>query len=196
VIIYDVEQGTDEWLQARLGKPSASKFSKILTATGKKSTSQNDYMLELLAEELSGVSTFVKINDDMQRGLDLENQAIANYEFDLGVTTTVVGWVTNDEKTYGCSPDRMNLEVKCPGDKNYLKWELGDKLPTDHFCQVQGCMWLCEEDWWDFLSFSLTHGTFLVRAYRDQEWIDAMESEMAAFLDKKNEAKLKLMQEK
>jgi hypothetical protein len=33
-------------------------------------------MYELIAEQLSGSSTYVNVNDDMQRGLDLEDEAV------------------------------------------------------------------------------------------------------------------------
>jgi len=39
VIILDHEQGSPEWLAARLGKPSASMFNKLITQTGKPSSS-------------------------------------------------------------------------------------------------------------------------------------------------------------
>ena len=39
MIILDHEQGTEEWLAARRGKPSASMFSKLITMTGKPSSS-------------------------------------------------------------------------------------------------------------------------------------------------------------
>ena len=86
----------------------------------------------------------------------------------------------------------MNLEVKCPKDKNHIKWALADKVPADHFCQVQGCMWVCGEDYWDFFSFTKLVGTFCTRVYRDDKWIAGMEAEMDRFLTKKNEALLKL----
>jgi len=35
MIILDHEQGTEEWFAARLGKPSASNFAKLITQTGK-----------------------------------------------------------------------------------------------------------------------------------------------------------------
>ncbi len=192
MIVHTVEQGTDEWLSLRLGMPTASNFKKIFTASGKPSTSADDYMYELIAEQLSGQSTFVKVTDDMQRGLDLEDEAIGIYEWEFNVETTIVGFVTNNDKTYGCSPDRMNLEVKCPRDKNHVKWALAGKVPADHFCQVQGCMWVCEQDYWDFLSYTQSIGTFCTRVYRDDEWISGMEKEMEKFLSKKNEALEKL----
>ena len=35
---YKFEQGTDEWLQSRLGCPSGSGFDKLITGGGKPST--------------------------------------------------------------------------------------------------------------------------------------------------------------
>ena len=192
MIIHTVEQGTGPWLEARLGLPSASNFKKILTSTGKPSSSQDDYMLELCCERLSGKPTSHFVNDDMQRGLDLENEAVETYEFINGTKTTVVGWVTDNDQRYGCSPDRMNLEVKCPRDKNHIKWKLGGKVPPDHLAQVQGCMWICEEDHWDFMSYNQDLGHFICRAERDDKWIGLMEAEMEKFLRKIEKAMKKL----
>ena len=52
MIILDHEQGTEEWFAARLGKPSASNFGKLITATGKPSTSADGYINQLIAERL------------------------------------------------------------------------------------------------------------------------------------------------
>jgi hypothetical protein len=38
MITHDVTQGSPEWLEARLGIPTASEFDKIITPTGKPST--------------------------------------------------------------------------------------------------------------------------------------------------------------
>jgi len=54
IIEYDIEQGSERWLQARLGIPTASAFDKIVTSTGKASTQSNAYMNKLLAEWLTG----------------------------------------------------------------------------------------------------------------------------------------------
>ena len=39
LITLDCEQGSEEWLAARLGIPTATGFENIVTATGKKSAS-------------------------------------------------------------------------------------------------------------------------------------------------------------
>jgi hypothetical protein len=55
VKILNVIQGSAEWFDARCGKPTASRFSAIVTPTGKPTASKERraYMLELLAERLT-----------------------------------------------------------------------------------------------------------------------------------------------
>ena len=73
-ILDDLEQGSDEWLDARRGIITASVVSKLLTPTGR--VASNDYSraltLELAAERITGESEFVFVNDDMQRGNEVE----------------------------------------------------------------------------------------------------------------------------
>ena len=53
--ILQIKQGSDEWLQARLGKPTASRFGDIITPDkGDKSKTYMTYMYELLGELLAG----------------------------------------------------------------------------------------------------------------------------------------------
>ena len=49
----EVEQGTDEGLQARLGVPSASSFKKLITNTGKLASTFDDYCYELATEHVT-----------------------------------------------------------------------------------------------------------------------------------------------
>ena len=56
MIILDHEQGTEEWLAARLGRPSASNFGKLITVSGKPSTSAVGYINQLIAERFVGKS--------------------------------------------------------------------------------------------------------------------------------------------
>jgi len=52
--IINLEQGSDEWLKARLGKPTASRFGDIITPDkGDKSKTYTTYLYELLGELLS-----------------------------------------------------------------------------------------------------------------------------------------------
>ena len=50
MIVLDCVQGSQAWIDARLGIPTASQFSRIVTPTGRASTAAEGYTAELLAE--------------------------------------------------------------------------------------------------------------------------------------------------
>lgn len=112
--LYDVVQNTPEWHKARLGKATASAFSKIITASkGDPSAQADDYANQLAAEILTGDPT-----DDFkgtawtERGHELEPEAIAAYCMMRENAEVEHGqFVANDEETYGASPDNF---VKIP----------------------------------------------------------------------------------
>jgi hypothetical protein len=70
--IIDCEQGTEEWLQARLGCPTGSGYAKLITATGTASTQAETYINQLIAETLTGTIPETYSNEYMQRGTELE----------------------------------------------------------------------------------------------------------------------------
>jgi len=57
---FDCAQGSEAWLQCRLGVPTASCFGKILTATGKPSSSARAYRRTLVAERVTGLPGGIK----------------------------------------------------------------------------------------------------------------------------------------
>ena len=90
MIIHPAEQGSAAWSEARLGIPTASEFSRIITPGGKLSKSRDGYLAELLAEWALGepVSDFMG-TDWTERGHILEGEARAAYGVirDADVTT-------------------------------------------------------------------------------------------------------------
>ena len=51
MIIHDMPQGSPEWLAARMGKPSASNFKRIITAAkAELSKAGDDYLHQLIGE--------------------------------------------------------------------------------------------------------------------------------------------------
>ena len=192
MIIHDCEQGTEEWLTLRLGMPTASNFADIYSATGKPSTRAQEYMYKLVAESLAGEPVDTYKNEWMQRGNDLEPDAVSAYEFINGVETQVLGFVTNDEKTIGCSPDRMNLEIKCPMAKTHVKYLDEGKCPAIYYPQVQGCIWLCETDRWDFMSYHPKMPPLICTVFRDDTYIKGLEKALYNFLDAMEKMKIKI----
>ena len=178
--LIDCEQGSDEWIAARLGVPSASMFGKIITTQGKWSTQADAYINQLVAEKLTGEQTYVYQNEHMARGTELEPEARAMYEFIKEVEVNEVGFCLHDTLNAGCSPDGLiaedgGLEIKCPAPATHVEYLKAGVLPSKYKQQVMGCLWITGREWWDFVSYHPTMKTLIVRVERDEEYIAALE---------------------
>lgn len=159
LITLDCEQGTEEWLAARCGIPTATGISNIVTPTGKKSGSYLPYLAELIAESIEGLKENYK-SEDMARGNELEPFARAAYEFETGNAVIQVGGVyLNADKDLMISPDglipnlRKGLEIKCPQIKTHIKYLLQGGVPQEYLIQVQSALWVTGYETWDFVSY-------------------------------------------
>lgn len=199
MIILDVEQGTEEWLAARCGIPTASCFDKIITSTGKPSAQLGAYMNKLLGEWLMGGPEESFSSEWMQRGNELEPEARSFYEFDTDATVTQVGLVYLDEqKLVACSPDGLTedggLEIKCPSAGVHVTYLLDGKLPTKYKQQVQGCMWICQKPHWDFVAYHPGMSPMVCRVMRDDSYIADMCVALKRFTDEMLERRAQLEQ--
>lgn len=181
--IIESVQGTPEWLASRLGCPSGSGFSNLITATGKPSASADGYINQLIAELITGETTYVKTTEWMQRGTELEPMARDYYTLATGNEVNEVGFCKHDRLETGVSPDGLigdkgGLEIKCPAPATHVAYLRSGGLPTKYKQQVQGCMWITERDWWDFVSYNETMPALIVRVERDQDYIDALATEV------------------
>ena len=182
--ILEAEQGTQEWLDARLGRPSASQFSKLITTSGKPSASADDYISEMIAERITGESEPIYVNEWMQRGTELEPEARATYEFIHGVDVNEVGFILDDSGEFGCSPDGLvgddgGVEFKCPAPKNHIAWSRKGVCPSKHYAQVQGCLYITGREWWDFMSYHPEMKPFIVRVERDEKFIEKLAEQIS-----------------
>lgn len=161
--IHDVDQRSPEWYALRCGMPTASEFSKIVTSTGDASKSASTYAITLAAELFAGKPLEVwEGNQWTERGRELEDEAIARYEFQADVETTPVGFVTDNAGMMGCSPDRLVgadglLEVKCLKATNHIQTilylEKNGYPPPDYVQQTQGQMLICNRNWCDLVFY-------------------------------------------
>jgi|TARA_R110000744_G_scaffold220399_2_gene339218 hypothetical protein len=184
MIILDHDQGTEEWFAARLGKPSASCFSKLITTKGKPSTSSVGYVDQLVAEKLTGKSEPFYSNDHMIRGTELEPEAREAYEFISGNEVTEVGFIVDTKFEYGCSPDGLigsygGIEIKCPAAPTMVKY-LRDpnELVKAYFQQIQGCMYVTGARWWEAFAYHPEMAHVLIRVDRDDEFIEKLAVEI------------------
>lgn len=171
--IHNVTQNSPEWVALRCGKPTASEFSSIVTTKGEPSKSRSGYARALAGDLFAGrVFDNWKGNEWSDRGHDLEDQAIAWYEFQHDVDVQRVGFVTDDEETMGCSPDglvgdRGGVEVKCLKKENHIAalefFKKNGSAQADYIAQTQGCMWITGRVWWDIVHFHPILPPFVIR---------------------------------
>jgi hypothetical protein len=146
-------QGSAEWYAARLGKPTASQFHRIVTPTGKPSTQARNYMYKLIFETLLRESTDDQLGNLqwVQRGTEMEPKAAAQYAFETDTELEDGGFVTDNNERMGASPDRLikgkneALEIKCPAGWTQIGY-LIDGPGNDYRPQVQGQLLIGEFD--------------------------------------------------
>jgi len=198
--VLDVEQGTPEWLEARLGIPTASQFARIMTPkTRRASASQDGYLDELLAEWMIGASLDSAMTDYMLRGMELEADARRYYEFQRDLDVQRVGFVVRDDGSAGASPDGLvgdlgGLEIKCPTAKTQAAYLRKKRVEDTYACQIQGCMWICEREWWDVLAYHPEMPPALIRVRRDEEFIDSLAMFVVEFVERLEAAKTEIQQ--
>ena len=184
---HNVEQGTDDWFKVRSGIPTASEFDKLLTSTGKPSTQIEEYINLKVAEVLAGqnVETWTG-NQWTDRGHELEPQAASMYGLINDCDPIEVGFVTDDESTCGCSPDRLVgndglLEIKCPAPQTHVGYLLDGKCPATYYLQVQGQLMITGRNWCDFMSYHPLLDSLIVRVERDDKIMDALRERIVYF---------------
>lgn len=201
-LILNVEQGSDEWLKARLGVITASEFGKIITPNGSKSASANEYMGKLIAEHLTGEQQDNYCSDDMARGSELEPKARFFFETIKGVGVREFGMVfKTSDNNIACSPDGLvfkypkcgyirdeidliyneGLEIKCPKLSNHISCVIGGVMPKKHIPQVQGSMWVTGADGWWFMSYHPDYKPLIIFVERDNAYIEKMEKIILSF---------------
>jgi len=203
MIEIDCLQGTAEWHEARMGKPTASQFHRILTPkTRRPAAGAKTYLHELLAEYLLGKPLGEMIGTGfMQRGSEMEADAVRYYEFQREPTREV-GFVLLDGwslpggdplgefdhcfEAVGCSPDRLvgedgGLEIKCLSAANHVAGLL--ERPTQYDLQVQGSMWVTGRKWWDLLLYNPELPSIIVRLERDEDLIKALRNAVGQFVE-------------
>lgn len=179
--ILNLEQNSQEWLDARKGVVTASAFSKVITpAKGDKSTSAKSYMYELIAEKL-GATNESYSNEWTERGHELEDMARSTFEFVTDLKVDLAGMIKTDCGKIGCSPDGLigedgGLEIKCPKASTHVKYLIDGNLPLEYKTQVQGSMMVSERKWWYFMSYHPELPPLILKIERDEEFIAKMRS--------------------
>lgn len=180
MIIHEVEQNTPEWLELRKGKFTASNFGKLFMA--KTTAGYNELINKVVFERLTGELPETYSNEYMQRGHELEPEAIQRYEFETFRKVTRVGFVEINN-FIGCSPDgfvgnKGMVQVKVPKYSTLIDYMISNKIPKDYLWQMQGELWICEREWNDFFVYHPSLNPLKIRVNRDEVKIKELESEL------------------
>jgi exodeoxyribonuclease (lambda-induced) len=176
IIHKNIEQGTDEWNLLRCSRITASVVPCFFAA--EKTKTYQEAILKISRGRVTGKPVETFKSDWMQRGNDMEAQAIAQYEIDKEVYAGVerVGFIEVDEWT-GCSPDGLvgdegMVQIKC------VKWNTFDAIKTeadidkDYFIQCQAELFFSGRKWNDIYYYDPDLKAKCFRIEADEKWFN------------------------
>jgi putative phage-type endonuclease len=149
---------TEEWYRARRGRCTASKRAEVIhNGPGR----QWETMLREIEWELAkDYKRESYSNAAMDWGNDLEAEAMANAEIELGEVTYEPGFILHPQYAWaGATPDfyvgdDITGQIKCPyKPENHLKYIYGADLPPTYYYQVQWEAWCSQRKKIVFMSY-------------------------------------------
>ena len=193
-----MEQRTDDWYTARLGKVTASRVADVVakTKTGV-SASRGNYMAQLIVERLTGKPTESFNSSAMQWGTDTEPLARAAYEMATDTIVDEVGFVEHELlPNCGASPDGLVgdkglIEIKCPNTATHIETLINGTIDNRYMLQMQWQMACTDREWCDFVSFDPRMPEALqlkiIRVPMNEMLIVDLENQVAEFLNQVQE---------
>jgi len=204
MITHDLEQGTEEWHKLRAGIPTGSMAKNLVTSQGKESKSLGGYAITLAGDLFAGqpLDAF-EGNEWTDRGTELEDSARSLYELINDCEVKEVGFVTDDNNSYGASPDGLInndglVEFKCLKATNHIKahiyYDKHKKPPTDYIPQVQMQMFVTGRKWTDLVFFHPDLPELIIRVEADKDFHKVLESQLSAVIIERDKI-IKLLKE-
>lgn len=188
-----MEQRSEEWFSARLGKATASRIADVMARTKSgPSASRANYAAQLVTERLTGERAESYTNAAMAWGTETEPLARAAYETAQYAVVDEVGFVDHPTIAMaGASPDGLVgseglIEIKCPNTATHIDTLLGGSVPGKYITQMQWQMACTGRKWCDFVSFDPRLPgqlrLFVRRVERDDTAIADLEAGVSEFL--------------
>lgn len=185
----NLEQGSQEWLDARRGCITGSRFkdARERLKNGQPSKACLDYARDLARERLGGQAPAKFQNAAMRTGNEQEPIARAMYEARTGAMVDEAGFFQTDDKLFGLSPDGLIdedgvLEIKTMVSSDTLFTAVAEHDLSAYRDQCLGYLWLLGRKWVDLVLWcpDLKH-MIIHRIERDKEAIEALEADLVDF---------------
>jgi hypothetical protein len=205
LIHHDHEQGSPEWLAARKGAITGSRFKdcRDRLKSGAPSKACISYAMDTARERLGGSAPAKFQNAAMRTGSEQEAFARIAYESRTGNLVEEVGFFTTEDGLFGLSPDGLIdddgvLEIKTMVSSDTLFTAVGDGDISEYIDQCTGYLWMLGRQWVDLVLWApdlkdLGLEMTIRRITRDETSIEALEKDLLAFADlvKTYESKLR-----
>lgn len=202
MILYQDAQGTEAWLAARRGVITASKFKvcRERLKSGAMSKACISYAQDVARERCGGAVLPTFINAAMRTGIEQEPHARMAYELATDSMVMEAGFICTDDRKFGVSVDgRIESdglwECKTMVSSDTLFTAVVDGDISEYVDQCNGAMWLLCAKWIDLhlWVYDMPHLSQIIRIERDDDVIEALESDLIAFerLVSQYEAKLR-----
>jgi len=176
---HKVNQGTTEWFELRIKHPLTASKAQAISAQG---AGLKTLCIEKLSEKYSSEVKEKYTNKDLERGVELEEQARAIYELQTGNTVKEVGFITDSKisKLAGVSPDGLvdkdgMVEIKCFADKKHFEMIIeGITIEKQYMWQMQMQLLFTGREWNDFVVFNpnFPDSILVERVFPDSEMQD------------------------
>ena len=186
MILHDPANNGEQLDPKRVGIPTASAASRLITSKGELSTSLEKYAYELAQARDKGRSV-KKWHGNKYTKLGHEREPVARawYELETGYDTLVPGFITPNSLEYGCTPDLL-VYHDAPDEidqdfigisqlKNceeqhgkYLAYVAkNNRAPTEHYAQCQFEMIVTGAQFNDLAYYHPILDPFIIRVHKD-----------------------------
>ena len=204
-------QGSDDWLQARVGKITASRYKDARDrlkpakgeARGKPSAKCIGYAAQVAVERIAG-RPIDKVfqNWQMREGQEQEPHARNAYDVETGNVVQEIGSIVTDDDLFLYSPDGLIgddglLEIKTLLSGDVILRVIGDGDLSEYMDQCMGGLWITGRKWIDLVLWApalepIGRALTIHRIERDDDAIEALEADLIEFSVMVQEAERKL----
>lgn len=188
------EQRTPEWYAARSGRFTGSRFDVLnkredgILFEAQPKTYQT-LIFQTVLERMTGDYRDTSIDSaSLAWGREQEPHGKQYYMLETDQDVQEVGFLQHKEYSFiGVSPDGRigthgGMELKCPKNSAIHMNRFLDGIDEEIYPQVQGCIWVCEAEWWDFVSYDPRMPAhmklFMQRIERDDQFIMNLEGKL------------------